>query len=203
MLRALGPGSVSSVLKIGLDIFHVLVWIGTIVLGLTFLAVLIGQPFLFAGSEVATGFTDGLADGLTDEESISINGRTLTAAQVVQLIRSPAIPIGLLVLAGYLAGVAAILGRLRRVFQTLSRGDPFHPENARRFRQIGLVLMGLELINQIAPDVVFAMLPDGVGPRRYGVNLDLTSWFAVAVVFVLAEVFREGARLRREAELTI
>ena len=30
-----------------------------------------------------------------------------------------------------------------------------------------------------------------------------TAWFAVLVVFVLAEVFREGARLRREAELTI
>ena len=30
-----------------------------------------------------------------------------------------------------------------------------------------------------------------------------TAWFSVLVVFVLAEVFREGARLRREAELTI
>jgi hypothetical protein len=34
-----------------------------------------------------------------------------------------------------------------------------------------------------------------------GVNL--TTWFAVLVVIVLAEVFREGARLRSEAELTI
>ena len=34
-------------------------------------------------------------------------------------------------------------------------------------------------------------------------GLNLTTWFAVLVVFVLAEVFREGARLRREAELTI
>jgi hypothetical protein len=34
-------------------------------------------------------------------------------------------------------------------------------------------------------------------------SLSLTAWFSVLVVFVLAEVFREGARLRREAELTI
>ena len=34
-------------------------------------------------------------------------------------------------------------------------------------------------------------------------GVSLTAWFAVLVVFVLAEVFREGARLRREAELTI
>ena len=31
----------------------------------------------------------------------------------------------------------------------------------------------------------------------------LTPVFSVLVVFVLAEVFREGARLRRESELTI
>jgi hypothetical protein len=34
-------------------------------------------------------------------------------------------------------------------------------------------------------------------------HFNLTAWFSVLVVFVLAEVFREGARLRREAELTI
>jgi hypothetical protein len=34
-------------------------------------------------------------------------------------------------------------------------------------------------------------------------SFTLTAWFSVLVVFVLAEVFREGARLRREAELTI
>jgi hypothetical protein len=47
-----------------------------------------------------------------------------------------------------------------------------------------------------------------VGPmvpfvRRVEPNFSLTAWFSVLVVFVLAEVFREGARLRREAELTI
>ena len=41
----------------------------------------------------------------------------------------------------------------------------------------------------------------GGEPRR--AHLSLTAWFSVLVVFVLAEVFREGARLRREAELTI
>ncbi len=36
-----------------------------------------------------------------------------------------------------------------------------------------------------------------------GGGVNLTTWFAVLVILVLAEVFREGARLRREAELTI
>jgi hypothetical protein len=34
-------------------------------------------------------------------------------------------------------------------------------------------------------------------------GVSLTTWFAVLVIVVLAEVFREGARLRGEAELTI
>ncbi|HEX2801001.1 MAG TPA: DUF2975 domain-containing protein, partial [Phenylobacterium sp.] len=39
--------------------------------------------------------------------------------------------------------------------------------------------------------------------KKVDANFNLTAWFSVLVVFVLAEVFREGARLRREAELTI
>ena len=39
--------------------------------------------------------------------------------------------------------------------------------------------------------------------KEFKASLNLTAWFSVLVVFVLAEVFREGARLRREAELTI
>jgi hypothetical protein len=41
------------------------------------------------------------------------------------------------------------------------------------------------------------------GQTKVEPNFSLTAWFSVLVVFVLAEVFREGARLRREAELTI
>ena len=34
-------------------------------------------------------------------------------------------------------------------------------------------------------------------------DVSLSGWFAILAVFVLAEVFREGARLRQDAELTI
>jgi channel protein (hemolysin III family) len=46
-----------------------------------------------------------------------------------------------------------------------------------------------------------ALLPPQAAPDRP--NLSLTAWFSILVVVVLAEVFREGARLRRESELTI
>jgi hypothetical protein len=49
--------------------------------------------------------------------------------------------------------------------------------------------------------MISAVLLPGVSRAGHGFNL--TTWFSVLVVFVLAEVFREGARLRSEAELTI
>ncbi len=45
------------------------------------------------------------------------------------------------------------------------------------------------------------LAPERLGARLIGFNP--SGWLAILVVFVLAEVFREGARLRGDAELTI
>ena len=207
MLRALGPGSVSSVLKAALDAANVIVWIGLIFFSLVFLGTLIAQPFLYgdAGDALFSQiqFDDPDRDSGGDQNRVNVDGSELTRDQVVALLRGPAIPVACAFLIGYLGALATITGRLRRVFVTLTRGDPFHPENARRLRLIGFSLVALELLNQFASDFVFLLLPAGVGDHRMGLNFNFTAWFSVAVVFVLAEVFREGARLRREAELTI
>jgi hypothetical protein len=100
----------------------------------------------------------------------------------------------------YMAGVLVIVQRLRRIFVTLTAGDPFHPDNVLRLRVIGLVLAGLELGRYAIWIAGAWLLP---GQNKVEPSLSLTAWFSVLVVFVLAEVFREGARLRREAELTI
>jgi hypothetical protein len=85
------------------------------------------------------------------------------------------------------------------VFVTLTAGDPFHPDNVRRLRVIGLLLGGLE-IARYCLQAAIRVLNAGDGDGR---GMSLTPWFAVLVVLVMSEVFREGARLRREAELTI
>ena len=82
---------------------------------------------------------------------------------------------------------------------TLTIGDPFHPANVNRLRLIGAMLAALELGRY----VMFGVSRLVPAIRRVDPNLNLPAWFSVLVVFVLAEVFREGARLRREAELTI
>ena len=173
-MRAFGPGSVSSFLKIILDVVFFALWAGLIVLGLiTVVALLVSfNPDLLSGVNIRT------ERGLPDAAVMSG---------------------GLLAFVLSLAGVLVIVHSLRQIFATLTAGDPFHPDNVNRLRLIGLMLAALE-IGRYAVWAVSRLIPE---VDRVEPNLNLTAWFSVLVVFVLAEVFREGARLRREAELTI
>ena len=79
-------------------------------------------------------------------------------------------------------------------------GDPFHPDNVRRLRIIGGALAILELGRYAAAGLSHMIFH---GRVHVGGGVSFTTWFAVLVIVVLAEIFREGARLRGEAELTI
>ena len=178
-MRALGPGSVSSFLKIILDVVFAALWIGIGILSLLTLAALL------------LSYNPDILSGL----------RETSPSAFSELVRTgPAMAGGLVGAALYLAGVLVIVAALRRIFATLTVGDPFHPDNVARLRLIGLMLAGLELGRYAFWAIAAWLLP---GVDRVEPTLSLTAWFSVLVVFVLAEVFREGARLRREAELTI
>jgi hypothetical protein len=175
-MRALGPGSISSFLKIILDVVYVVLVAGVAAVGVLTVAALL------------LSFNPALLARLAGGDA---------AAEILQ--RGPVLAGGLLAAGLSMSAVLVIVDRLRRIFVTLMAGDPFHPDNVRRLRIIGLMLACLELMRYLVW-TLGASLPgvDKVEPR-----LSLTAWFSVLVVFVLAEVFREGARLRREAELTI
>jgi hypothetical protein len=102
----------------------------------------------------------------------------------------------------YFAGALVIVGRLRLISQTLVAGDPFHPANVSRLQVIAAALAGLELARYLINPMLGAATHHN---HRFQIDggVSLTTWFAVMVIVVLAEVFREGARLRGEAELTI
>jgi tellurite resistance protein TehA-like permease len=177
MFRALGPGSVSSFLKVILDVVYFVLWLFAILAGLVILGLLL----------------------------ISFDPQVLPApvlADVQILGRSPG-PVAALLLVGTelnLIGLLVIVQRLRRIFGTLTAGDPFHPDNVRRLRIVALMLALLEIGRYVFAAIHRFLLHEAPPP---GDNFNPTAWFAVLVVMVLAEVFREGARLRREAELTI
>ena len=168
-MRALGPGSVSSLLKLVLDVIFFALWAA---LGLLLAAALLALL---------------LPSDLPIWSRIEARGAVLSA--------------GLLAFAVYVAVVLFITQRVRLIFTTLTIGDPFHPGNVARLRSIGFALAGLELINYGVNLVTGWVFRDEFKTVRFPFNP--TAWFAVLVVFVLAEVFREGARLRSEAELTI
>ncbi len=176
-MRAIGPGSVSSILKTALDVVYFVLWV--------FVAVAAALAVVAAVTPSSLDFDRGeLGDRLSDPN-------LLTAV----------IAGGMALLFLLLGAFLVIVERLRRIFGTLTAGDPFQPENVKRLRVIGLALAGLELISYAVRLLVAWAIPDAV--ERVSVLPNLTAWFAVLVVFVLAEVFREGARLRHENELTI
>ena len=110
-------------------------------------------------------------------------------------------PVIMLAFGVSLSGYLLITHWTRQVFQTLAEGDAFHLDNTRRLRWIGFGLAGLEIFSYLTRFVAENVFHLRFEPI-YGLRA-VTAWFSVLVVFVLDEVFRDGARLRREAELTI
>jgi len=108
---------------------------------------------------------------------------------------------GLGAVCAYLGGFAFILRNLRAMVHTLRIGDPFQPDNVKRLKQIGLTLAVVTGGAWIGQTLVSRLVRGVLEPPSL---FDLvTPAFSILVVVVLAQVFREGARLRRESELTI
>jgi hypothetical protein len=181
-MRALGPGSVASLLKIALDCAYAVLLLAVAGIVLAALGLLLVMPFVQGSQQVIT------LDG--HKESVS-----------VIFHRWPALE-ALLVAAGlYVGALGVIVNRLRHVFRTLTQGDPFRPQNVARLRVVGLGLIALEALGYLVRLAVVWLAPESGDHVKF--NISLSGWFAILAVFVLAEVFREGARLRSDAELTI
>jgi hypothetical protein len=177
MVRTLGPRSVSSFLKIFLDVVFVLLALGLVWLGV--LALL---------SAVGMANSDFLSEWRYP------NGRSVLAT-------SPRRAAGLLSFCLFTLGLLGIVGQLRKIFVTLIKGSPFVAENARRLRVIGLILAALEA----SRFGIYALLTWGLNsrPRFWDNDLNFTALFAIGAMFVLAEVFDEGVKMKKDLELTI
>ncbi len=182
-MRTLGPGSIASLLKIAQDVAYAVLWASLVLVVFATAAGLLALPFL-TGRLDGHGNIDGHA---SDISALVAHWPTLLGAAVS--------------IVAYLAVLLIIIFRLRQVFATLILGDPFRPENVGRLRIVGLALIALELVGYVVRLALVWAIPERSKHLDFTVNL--SGWFAILVVFVLAEVFREGARLRRDAELTI
>lgn len=152
---------------------------------------------------IITGVVGALAIGLGVLGSLNGGAITLPFGEVTadgySATQFVTAFIGLVVFAG---GIAFVCGQLRRILTTLAEGDPFVPENAPRLMRIAMALGLIEVIRNCVVLIFVAagMLGQGVG-AKFTINPAL--WGAVIVLLILAQVFKEGTRLREEEKMTI
>lgn len=100
-----------------------------------------------------------------------------------------------------------ILKQLKKICRTLANGDPFVPENAGRLRIIWIAVAAAEILRLLS-GVFLSWLHNTKSPQVsedvvLTLDIRIYVWFLVIALIVLAEVFREGARLRQDQKLTI
>jgi hypothetical protein len=92
--------------------------------------------------------------------------------------------------------------RLLMIVATVSTGNPFVVVNAVRLRAIAWALLAIDLMH-FAVGAVGSSVSSAAGPLHLSWGFSLTRCIAVLLLFVLARVFEEGARMREELEGTV
>jgi hypothetical protein len=93
------------------------------------------------------------------------------------------------------------LTRLLAIVSTVTMGDPFVAENAKRLQRIAWAVLALELLHLCVGIVAANMLAAAAPALRW--SFSPTPWLAVLLLFVLARVFDHGTRMREELEGTV
>jgi hypothetical protein len=179
-MRAIGRGSISSVLKVAVDVAWV---IACAMLGFIWIITAVSVVALMQDGGPIGGFERIVIEDPREIAIWTINGTILCI------------------------GVMFVCAYLRGVFETLVEGDPFVPENARRLRSIALVLAVVEVV-RMCVNLLAGWLLSVLGtPDQKDMTVSLTPnlsvWFAVLTLLVLAQVFREGAAMREEQKMTV
>jgi hypothetical protein len=112
----------------------------------------------------------------------------------------PILRVWMLLAAPVFAAVHIQLSRLLDMIETVRAGDPFAPENAVRMKTIAWCLLGIQVFHLVCGVMAAAMNAAG---SRIDWSFSATGWIAVALLFVLAQVFAEGARIRSDLEAMI
>ena len=172
-MRAIGKGSLSSILAAGLHVTRIILWIGFIGLSIAMIFI----PFLsgvISLAENASGASINADLDVGPGDYIEVAYHFVTFAVML-----------------------FVVNRLLEILKTLRFGSPFVKENADRFRGVGYAL----LIGEGAK-IAFGFL-SLINDAETGIDSSIITWLSIIAVFVLAEVFREGARMKEEQDLTV
>lgn len=103
--------------------------------------------------------------------------------------------------------VFVFFGRLRRLIDTVSEGDPFVPVNADRLGLMAWLLLVIQLLG-IPISAIGLYVSDWAEDfadtsLTFDVGIDITGILMVIILFILARVFRHGAAMREDLEGTV
>ena len=115
----------------------------------------------------------------------------VTGMRLIALLAIGAVPL-----------VQVVLRRLLDLVETVRLGDPFVAENAARLRRIAWAVLAMEVLH-FAIVSVARYASEGGQPLDIGWDFSLPRWITVLMLFVLAQVFEQGTRMREELEGTI
>jgi hypothetical protein len=193
-MRALGKGSIAEIIRVGLVIAWALLWVCAAMLAFIGLAYALN----------AAGIVDLSAlFGPNTHFSIDDNLTVAPMAALSWPIVLPAFVIGVVVI----GGAMIIVWQLRKLFDSFCSGQPFAKENAKHLRVIWMTMIGIELARYLLLGLTGFLLVHFGGPlaehAQIKLSLNLSTWASILILVVLAEVFREGARMKAEQELTI
>ena len=113
----------------------------------------------------------------------------------------PAMRLWVVVAAPMFAAVHVMLSRLLAMIETVRAGDPFMPENAARLKTIAWCLLTVQLFDLACG--IFVGILSRAGAKDLDWNPSVSGWVAVLLLFVLARVFEEGARIRADLEAMV
>ena len=95
-----------------------------------------------------------------------------------------------------------VLTRLLAIVETVKVGNPFVMANAVRLKTIAWAILGLEMMHFTVGAIVQGV-STATAPLNISSGLSLTRWLTVLLLFVLARVFEQGARMREDLEGTV
>jgi hypothetical protein len=94
------------------------------------------------------------------------------------------------------------LQELLRIVKSVCAGELFTVQNAGRLKVIAWALFALQVLHVVVVAISSAVSTKEV-PLRISGNFNVTGWLAILLLFVLAQVFLEGARMHDDLEGTV
>lgn len=201
-MKALGKGSIASIVEVGLTIAWIVLWVAFA----CWAAAMLSYGVFMA--LVTAGVIDPVSIPNESNLRIEVPGVDGNAFENLRWTDWEIFIVGFLIAGVTIGGSLVIVSRLRRLFDSFRSGDPFRRENAQHLRVIWITMIVIELARYVISAAIVALAlafgaSQGVAVREVEVTVDFTTWGSILILIVFAEVFREGARLKEEQELTI